>query len=84
MTAHRGGRLRIAHVTNYLVPDYGYEEIQLARAQVRMGHDAIIIASNYLYPTGLYSVLRRRFESRRVEPREEFVEWSGNQTAEFL
>jgi glycosyltransferase involved in cell wall biosynthesis len=67
-------RLRIVHVTNYQVPGFGYDEIQLSREQVRMGHDVTIITSNYLHPQGLYSVLRRRFPSRRVEPREEFVD----------
>ena len=61
-------------MTNYLVPDYGYEEIQLAREQVRMGHHTIIIASNYLHPKGPYSVLRRRFKSRKVKPGEQLID----------
>jgi glycosyltransferase involved in cell wall biosynthesis len=67
-------RLTIAHVTNYQVPGYGYDEIQLSREQSRMGHDVTIITSNYLHPAGLYSVLSRRFPSRQVEPRQEFVD----------
>jgi len=31
-----------------------------------MGHEVTIITSNYLYPSGAYSVLRRRFPSRQV------------------
>lgn len=68
------GRLTIAHVTNYQVPGYGYDEIQLSRQQIRMGHDVAVITSNYLHPAGLYSVLSRRFPSRQVEPREESVD----------
>jgi len=65
------GHLRIAHVTNYQVPGYGYEEMQLALEQTSMGHEVVIIASNYLHPLGLYTVLRKRFPSRQVSPREE-------------
>jgi glycosyltransferase involved in cell wall biosynthesis len=68
------GSLRIVHVTNYQVPGYGYEEIQLSREQHRMGHDVTIIASNLLHPPGIYSVLRRRFPTRRVDPRSESVD----------
>ena len=67
-------RLSIAHITNYQVPGYGYDEIQLSREQVLMGHKVAIITSNYLHPTGLYSVLSERFPSRQVEPREEVVD----------
>lgn len=74
MTAPPKNRLRIAHVTNYQVPEYGYDEIQLSREQRRMGHDVTIITSNYLHPAGLYGVLRRRFPERQVEPREEVVD----------
>jgi glycosyltransferase involved in cell wall biosynthesis len=67
-------RLRIAHVTNYQVPGYGYDEIQLSREQSRMGHDVAIVTSNYLHPAGLYSVLSQRFPSRQVAPGQEFVD----------
>ncbi len=66
--------MTIVHVTNYQVPGYGYEEIMLARAQARLSHNAIIVASNYLHPRGFYAVLRERFPRRRVEPSEEIVE----------
>ncbi len=66
--------LRIAHVTNYQVPGYGYEEMQLALEQVKMGHEVVIFASNFLHPLGLYSILRKRFPSRQVPPREEVAE----------
>lgn len=66
--------LRIAHITNYQVPGYGYDEIQLGREQARMGHTVTIITSNYLHPDGLYEVLRRRFPTRQVQPREEVVD----------
>jgi glycosyltransferase involved in cell wall biosynthesis len=74
IVASPGARLKIVHVTNYQVPGYGYDEIQLAREQHRMGHDVTIITSNYLHPSGLYSILRRRFPQRRVEPRDEVVD----------
>jgi glycosyltransferase involved in cell wall biosynthesis len=64
--------LRIVHVSSYQIPGYGYEEIQLAKAQRRMGHTVFIVASNYLHPPGIfYGVLRERFPSRQVAPREE-------------
>jgi glycogen(starch) synthase len=63
--------VRIVHVTDYQVPGYGYEEIQLAKAQHRLGHDVVIVASNYLHPQGQYAVLSRRFPTRQVAPREE-------------
>jgi glycosyltransferase involved in cell wall biosynthesis len=66
--------LRIAHVTNYQVPGYGYDEIQLGREQRRMGHEVIVITSNFLHPDGLYDVLRRRFPERHVDPRDEVVD----------
>jgi glycosyltransferase involved in cell wall biosynthesis len=67
-------RLTIAHVTNYQVPGYGYDEIQLSREQTRMGHEVAIITSNYLHPAGPYSVLSQRFPSRHVAPRQESVD----------
>jgi glycosyltransferase involved in cell wall biosynthesis len=72
--ASSGAALKIVHVTNYQVPGYGYDEIQLAREQRRMGHDVTIITSNYLHPSGLYSILRRRFPQRHVKPRDEVVD----------
>lgn len=63
--------LRIAHVTNYQVPGYGYEELALARVQHRLGHDVVIVTSNYLHPRGAYAVLRERFPDRKIAPREE-------------
>jgi glycosyltransferase involved in cell wall biosynthesis len=69
-----GQALRIVHVTNYQVPGYGYEEIQLGREQARLGHQVHIVTSNYLHPAGVYSVLSRRFPDRLVEPRRELVD----------
>jgi glycosyltransferase involved in cell wall biosynthesis len=66
--------LRIVHVTSYQVPGFGYEEIMLAREQVRMGHSVWIVASNYLHPLGDYSVLEARFPVRQVAPRTEIVD----------
>lgn len=66
-----GRRLRIVHVSSYQVPGYGYEEIQLAKAQQRLGHEVFIVTSNYLHPKGFYTVLKERFPRRQVEPREE-------------
>jgi glycosyltransferase involved in cell wall biosynthesis len=64
--------MKIVHITNYLVPDYGYEEMQLARAQSRMGHDVAIVTSNFLHPRGsAYGVLKTRFPQRQVEPTDE-------------
>ncbi len=64
--------MKIAHVTNYVVPGYGYEELQLAMAQKRLGHDVAILTSNYLHPQGAaYGVLRARFPHRKVAPGEE-------------
>ena len=65
-------RLRIVHVTSYQVPGYGYEEIQLAREQQRLGHEVFIVTSNYLHPPGrFYGVLQQRFPKRQVPPQEE-------------
>lgn len=64
--------MKIAHITSYLVPGFGYEELPLAKAQKRMGHEVTIIASNFLHPPGsFYGVLKARFPERRVSPREE-------------
>jgi glycosyltransferase involved in cell wall biosynthesis len=63
------------HLTSYQVPGYGYEEIQLSRAQQQLGHDLTIVASNYLHPPGIfYGVLRERFPERQVPPGEEQVD----------
>jgi len=69
-----GSSLKIAHVTNYQVPGYGYDEIQLSLEQQRMGHEVTILTSNYLHPNGSYAVLRRRFPNRRVAPSDETVD----------
>jgi glycosyltransferase involved in cell wall biosynthesis len=66
--------MRIVHVTNYHIPGYGYEEIYLGRAQRDLGHEVSIVTSNYLHPTGAYSVLSRRFPQRQVPPSEEDTE----------
>ena len=64
--------MKIAHITSYLVPGYGYEELPLARTQRRMGHQVTILASNFLHPPGsAYGVLKVRFPERMVTPREE-------------
>ncbi len=61
--------MRILHVTSYQVPGYGYEEILLAQAQHRLGHEVAILTSNYLYPDDAqYFVLRERFPERQVPP----------------
>jgi len=66
--------LKIVHITNYQVPAYGYDEIQLSREQTEMGHDVTIITSNFLHPKGMYSVLQQRLPQRRVKPRNEDVD----------
>jgi glycosyltransferase involved in cell wall biosynthesis len=64
--------MKIAHITNYLVPDYGYEEMHLARAQSAMGHEVAIVTSNFLHPKGsAYGVLSTRFPRRHVDPSDE-------------
>jgi len=64
--------MKIVQITSYLVPGFGYEELPLARAHVRMGHDVTILASNFLHPPGIfYGVLKARFPERRVSPRDE-------------
>ena len=66
--------MKIVHVTNYVVPDYGYEELQLAKAQARLGHEVAILTSNFLHPKGIaYGVLSAHFPRRQVEPAEEDV-----------
>src|SRR5665213_2496382 len=60
--------MRIAHVTSYQVPGYGYEEIMLAREQKRLGHEVEIFTSNFLHPGGQYVVLSHRFPRRKVSP----------------
>ncbi len=66
--------MRIVHVTSYQVPGYGYEELPLAKAQAKLGHDVSIITSNYLHPRGSYTVLGDRFPQRQVRPVEELHE----------
>jgi glycosyltransferase involved in cell wall biosynthesis len=66
--------MRIAHVTSYQVHSYGYEEINLARAQARAGHEVAIFTSNYLHPKGQYAVLATRFVRRKVRPGNEEVD----------
>jgi glycosyltransferase involved in cell wall biosynthesis len=64
--------MKIAHITNYVVPGYGYEELQLAKAQTKLGHDVAIITSNFLHPKGrAYGVLGARFPKRKISPGEE-------------
>lgn len=63
--------MRIAHVTSYQIPGFGYEEIYLARAQQALGHEVTIVTSNYLYPNGIYAVLSQRFPQRQIAPCEE-------------
>lgn len=59
--------MKIVHVTNYVLPDYGYEELNLAAAQVAMGHKVTILTSNFLHPPGIfYGVLSARFPRRQV------------------
>ena len=69
-----GRQMRIVHVTNYVVPEYGYEELHLAKAQARLGHEVAILTSNFLHPKGAaYGVLNARFPRRKIEPAEEVV-----------
>lgn len=43
-------KLKIVHICSYLVPGLGYQEPILAREQVKLGHDVIIVASDRYYP----------------------------------
>lgn len=42
--------LRIVHVTDYSQPKLGYQEVSLARAQIRAGHEAFIVTSDRYRP----------------------------------
>jgi glycosyltransferase involved in cell wall biosynthesis len=42
--------MRIVHVTNYFMPELGYQEYYLAYHQAAAGHDVHVVTSNRRYP----------------------------------
>jgi hypothetical protein len=42
--------MRIAHIANYFMPEFGYQEHYLAKKHAELGHDVHVITSNRTYP----------------------------------
>lgn len=60
--------MRIVHVTNYFMPELGYQEHHLAKYQAQAGHEVHVITSNRAYPPQSdYAVLEPLYPSRTVE-----------------
>src|SRR6266540_353803 len=60
--------MRIVHVTNYLMPEVGYQDHYLAKYQAEAGHEVHVITSNRAYPPQKdYSVFSSLYPSRTVE-----------------
>src|SRR5437868_2483761 len=57
--------MRILHATQYFTPWAGYQEYYLAREQLRVGHDVLVVSSNLRWPGAHYATaMADRTESR--------------------
>ncbi len=58
----------VVHVTNFFIPEMGYQETYLARLQAAMGHTVHVITSHLRYPGNEYQVLRDVLGNREKAP----------------
>ena len=57
--------MRIVHVVNHFLADYGYQEHFLAKAMAELGHEVHVIASNRAYPDhGVYKIFSEKYPAR--------------------
>lgn len=57
--------MKIVHVVNHFLPDYGYQEHFLAKAMAALGHEVHVITSNRAYPDhGVYKIFAERYPDR--------------------
>lgn len=61
--------MRIVHVTNYYMPELGYQEGYLAMWHARFGHEVHVVTSNRLYPLASgYEIFESVLGKRIVDP----------------
>ena len=59
--------MKIVHVVNHFIADFGYQEHFLARAMGQMGHEVHVVTSNRAYPNhGVYRALAESFPTREL------------------
>jgi glycosyltransferase involved in cell wall biosynthesis len=59
--------MKIIHITNYFMPELGYQEYYLAKYHAEMGHEVHIITSDKAYPKQSdYSVLNEIYPKRKL------------------
>lgn len=60
--------MKIVHITNYLMPELGYQEYYLAKYQANFGHEVHVITSNKAYPKQSdYSVFKDVYPKRDLQ-----------------
>lgn len=57
--------MRILHVEDYIVPDLGYQTVNLAKQHALMGHEVHILACDQPGPFGVYDWVPRRLSHTR-------------------
>lgn len=61
--------MKIVHVVNHFMPDFGYQEHFLARAMARLGHEVHVITSNRMFPDHEeYAIFSENYPERIVRP----------------
>lgn len=67
--------MRIVHLTNYFMPEFGYQEYYLAKYHSEMGHEVHVICSNRTYPKQReYKVFSDVYNKRIIKPGKKEVE----------
>ncbi len=60
--------MRIVHITNYFMPEFGYQEFYLALFHARFGHEVHVLTSNRAYPLQQeYKVFKDVYKKRITE-----------------
>lgn len=57
--------MKIVHVVNHFMPDFGYQEHFLAKAMADLGHEVHVLTSNRAYPDhDVYKIFREHYKER--------------------
>jgi glycosyltransferase involved in cell wall biosynthesis len=57
--------MKILHITNYYHEGFGYQENFLAHYQKKLGHEVLILASDYYFPFSSYNTTMRKVLGER-------------------
>lgn len=66
--------VKILHIIDYFAPKLGYQETYLAREQVKMGHEVIVLSSSLHFPFPHYNETVKKLIGERIQKAGESIE----------